>query len=94
MLVSIDFPFLTAVTLAPLPRWAMISRSGRIVAKLMQDGFAGKAVKAVALNTLGLQFPGYRKHAGNIRQIDMKCRVETCDLRQPRKVLPGKTDHR
>jgi hypothetical protein len=28
MLVSIDFPFLTAVTLAPLPRWAMISRPG------------------------------------------------------------------
>jgi len=28
MLVSIDLPPLTAVTLAPLPRWAMIRRSG------------------------------------------------------------------
>ena len=31
-------------------------------------------MKAVALDALRLQFPGYRKHAGNVRQIGMKCR--------------------
>ena len=52
-------------------------------------------MKAVTLNTLGLQFPRYRKHTGNIRQIDVECRIEKHAIcRQRRKVLSRKTDHR
>ena len=94
MLVSIDLPPLTAVMLAPLPRWAMIRRSGEIVRKLAHDRFARQAVKPVALDTLRLQFLGDRKDARDLRQFGMKGGVETSHLRQPGKMLLREADDR
>ena len=50
MLVSIDRPALTAVTLEPEPRWAITSRSGGRLAKLAEDQLAGKPMEAVSLD--------------------------------------------
>ena len=67
MLVSIDWPSLTAVMLAPLPRWAMIRPLRQIVRQLAHDRFARQAVKPVALDTLRSQFLGNRQDARNVR---------------------------
>ena len=94
MLVSIDLPPLTAVTLAPLPRWAMTTRSGRVVRKLMHDRFVREAVKSVALDALRLQFPGDRKDPRDVRQFGVKGGIEARHLRKPGKMLLREADDR
>src|SRR6202040_4328976 len=60
----------------------------------MDDRFAGKAVKAVALDTLRLQIFGDRKHTRDIGHSGVKCGVETRRLWKPGKMLLGEADDR
>src|SRR3984893_16323821 len=66
----------------------------QIASKLMDDRFAGKAVKAVALDPLRLEFLGDRKHTRDIGHSGVKCGVEKCNLWKPRKMLLGEADDR
>ena len=81
MLVSIDLPPLTAVTLAPFAEMGNYQAVRQIVPKLVHDRFARKAVKPVALDTLQLQFLGDRKDACDIRQFGVRF-SECCNMRR------------
>ncbi len=60
---------------------------GQIVGKLMQDGFAGQAVKAIALDALGPQFLGQRQNPRDIGQVGVKCRIEAGYVRNVGELL-------
>src|ERR1700730_4944347 len=66
----------------------------QIVCKLVYDGFARKAVKPVALDTLQLQFLGDRKDTCDLCQFGVKSGVETRHLGKPRKMLLCEADDR
>jgi len=50
--------------------------------KLMQDRFAGKAMKSVAVDAQRLQIPGNRQHAHDIGHRGVKRSVEARHLRK------------
>ena len=66
----------------------------QIAGKLMHYRFARKTMKSIALDTLQSQFPRDRKHARNLGHPSMKCGVETCRLRNPRKMFLREADNR
>ena len=66
----------------------------QIVRELIHDRCARQTMKAVTLHTLQLQLSGNRQDSGNLWQIGVKGRVETGDMRQPRKRFMGKLDQR
>ena len=92
MLVSIDLPSLTAVTLAPLPRCAMTRRFGRAAGQLVHDRFARQAVKSVALEYLASATRAEWPACGDLRHLGVKSRVEARHLRNAGKVLLGEAD--
>ena len=66
----------------------------QIMCKLVQDRFARKAVKPVALDALRSQFLGDRKNARHVRLFGVKRGVETRHLRKVGKMLPREADDR
>jgi hypothetical protein len=94
MLVSIDLPPLTAVTLAPFAEMSDYQAAWQFVCKLVQDRFARKPVKPVALDALRLQFPGNRKDTCDLRHFGVKGGIETSHLRKSRKMVLGEADDR
>ena len=87
MLVSMDLPSRTAARLAPLPRWARITRpcaasgSGQ-AGQFFHQKRIGQPVKPVAPHPLRFVAARDRQQLGHARQVMVKSRVETGHLRQ------------
>ena len=97
MLVSMHLPSRTAARLAPLPRWARITRpfaaAGSPSARqFLHQELIGQTVEAIAVNARRLVASRNRQQTGDTRHVAMKGGVEARHLRQCRMALAERLD--